>query len=224
MKIATWNIERPNIATKSRNQKILSLLQELDADILILTETNSIIDLGSSYSTFATHPLYLSNEPYYKEGENRTTIWTKYPAKNHFKTFDTFTSICTYLQTPFGDLSIYGTIIGIYGNRRANFKTDLDLQIADWKRISASGNMCIAGDFNISFGDNYYYTQEGRDKINVLFEELNITNLTASIPQNIDHIAISDSYMQGLQYKTAIWNDDKKLSDHIGICVSMSNA
>jgi len=42
MKIATWNIERPNKYSK-KNQAIIDCLQKVDADILILTETNEFI-------------------------------------------------------------------------------------------------------------------------------------------------------------------------------------
>ncbi len=52
MKIATWNLERPNDSSKSRNTKIIESLNEVDADILILTETNTIINPGSAYTPF----------------------------------------------------------------------------------------------------------------------------------------------------------------------------
>ena len=42
MKILTWNIERP----KKANQAILEKLAEYNADIVVLTETNTIINPG----------------------------------------------------------------------------------------------------------------------------------------------------------------------------------
>ena len=221
MKIATWNLERPNDSSKSRNANIIEELNEVDADILILTETNTIINPGSAYIPFATTSLKLLNQPYYKEGENRTTIWSKYPSNRFMETYDNFTSICIGIKTPFGDLNVYGTIIGIHGNRRESFNKDLDKQIVDWRRISQIGNICVAGDFNISFGDNYYYTKEGRQKINFIFDELKIENLTQQIPENIDHIAISSSFIQSNSSTLSIWNENKKLSDHIGVCLTI---
>jgi len=221
MKIATWNLERPNDSSKSRNTKIIESLNEVDADILILTETNTIINPGSAYTPFATTSLKLLNQPYYKKGVNRTTIWSKYPATRFSETYDGFTSICIGIKTPFGDLNVYGTIIGIHGNRRESFNKDLDKQIVDWRRFSQIGNICVAGDFNISFGDNYYYTKEGRQKINSTFEELKIENLTQHIPENIDHIAISSSFIKSKTLKTYVWNENKILSDHIGVCLTL---
>lgn len=219
MKIATWNVERPSDLSKTRNAKILEALKEVDADILILTETNSLINPGAEYSPFATTSLGLLDEPYYKDGENRTTIWSKYPANRYMQTYDSFTSICTGIRTPYGDLNVYGTIMGIHGNRRESFNVDLDRQLADWKRIRRIGDICIAGDYNLSFMDNYYYTKDGRQKINDSFEELQIKNLTEQIPENIDHIAVSTSFLKFAECKTMVWNEDKKLSDHIGVSV-----
>jgi len=51
--------------------------------------------------------------------------------------------------------------------------------------------MVIAGDFNIYFTDNYYYTKDGRDKLNKAFSEFGLLNLTAHMAQNIYHIVTS---------------------------------
>lgn len=49
MKIATWNIERPT-KTTNRIKRIIHSLQEVDPDILILTETNEAVNLGETYN------------------------------------------------------------------------------------------------------------------------------------------------------------------------------
>lgn len=46
MKIINWNVGRP---TKNKAKQIVEKFIELDADIVVLTETNSAIDLGSNY-------------------------------------------------------------------------------------------------------------------------------------------------------------------------------
>jgi endonuclease/exonuclease/phosphatase family metal-dependent hydrolase len=81
--------------------------------------------------------------------------------------------------------------------------------------------MIIAGDFNISFGDNYYYTKDGRDKLNAVFEELGMLNLTKGVAQNIDHIVISEGLVGGGKVDIETWNLEKKLSDHIGVVVEI---
>lgn len=217
MKIATWNLEQPNNATK-RNQAIIDCLEKIDADILILTETNEIIDFAGKYNYFHASKL---EESYYKDGERRVSIYSKFNAVQYFKTFRSDTSICIKFNISIGDLAVYGTVIGIHGNRRKSFIEDLDQQLSDFGKIAKSGNFCIAGDLNISFSDHYYYTKDGRQKLNSSFEELNLVNLTANIPQNIDHIIMSGTFICEKSVNIESWNQDNKLSDHIGVSVEL---
>ena len=55
MKIVTWNLER---LKNNQTEIILSKLTELDADILILTETDYRINLGDKYSSISTQNLF----------------------------------------------------------------------------------------------------------------------------------------------------------------------
>ncbi|MEY4875575.1 MAG: hypothetical protein RL708_724 [Bacteroidota bacterium] len=223
MKIATWNVER---LIKNKNQSVLDCLKIVDADILILTETSSVINPKNNYSAMAADELINDanvEKGYYKAGENRTTIWSKFPFTTQLKTYDNFTAVCNEIQTPLGKLIVYGTVIGIHGNRRESFKVDLEKQMTDWKTICEKGSICIAGDFNISFSDNYYFTNEGREKLNSFFSQNELINTTEKIPQNIDHIVISKSFLENKNYKVLpTWNDDKKLSDHIGVCIEIN--
>ncbi|WP_276977595.1 endonuclease/exonuclease/phosphatase family protein [Flavobacterium filum] len=218
MKIATWNLERPNKSTK-KNKEIIDSLVNVNADILILTETNELINFDDNYNYFHSSKLV---ENLYKDGERRVSIYSKYNSLGQYETFRNDTSICVKFKTPFGNLAVYGTIIGVYGNRHTSFMQDLNLQIADFEKISKTENLCIAGDFNISFSDNYYYTAEGRNKLNKTFANLNLRNLTENIAQNIDHIVLTKEFVGERLVKFETWNLDKKLSDHIGVAVDIS--
>ena len=74
MKIATWNIERP-----TKNDKkiplILDILKTVNADILILTETNEFLSLDNDYNCFHSTN---AKESFYTEGEKRVSIYSKY--------------------------------------------------------------------------------------------------------------------------------------------------
>jgi hypothetical protein len=224
LKIATWNLERPRPSSYVKNPQIIEELRRIGADILVLTETSSVIDLGSEYShSLASVPLPVSQ--YSGAGENRTTIWSKSSIKK-LKTYDSSVSVCGGIQTEYGNLAVYGTVIGIQGNREKSFLPHLEKQIADWERIGKSSDICIAGDFNISFCDPYYYTKTGRALISESFAKLQIKNLTAEITENIDHIAISDAFVKNAKCKNYEWNKEKKLrvprlSDHKGVCISL---
>lgn len=219
MKIATWNVARPTKNSK-RVPLILDHLKSVDADILILTETNEMLDLGNQYNFFhSTKP----QETFYTDGEKRVSIYSKYKSTGQIETFRSDTSICINFDTPLGNLAVYGTIIGINGNKRKNFITDLEEQLFDFERIAKTNNLCIGGDLNMTFTDNYYFTIDGRAKLNKAFDELSLTNLTADIPENIDHIILPNKFFNTKE-GVGTWNNpvDKKLSDHKGVFVTVS--
>jgi len=217
MKIATWNIERPG-KFSGKLKGITELLIAYNPDILVLTETNENVYLAENYKCFHTAAL---EQPYYKPGERRVSIYSKYDAIGVIKTFRDDTSICVKYDTPIGELAVYGTVIGIHGNRRKSFMEDLDSQIEDFESIGKNANLCICGDLNVSFSDNYYYTKEGRNKLVAVFEKMKLDNLTAGIRQNIDHIIIPESICCNCKIDTSTGNDDKKLSDHIMVGVEI---
>lgn len=217
MKISTWNIER--LKHKKRLDQIQEELNKIDGDILILTEADERVELPQYRHKVLTQPL---DEVTYGRTEYRTIIYSKYPLVGSKPTYDGKTAICPIFETPFGSLAVYGTIIGIHGNRRQSFNNDLREQLTDVNVISKETAMCIAGDFNISFSDNYYYTKHGRDGLNACFDRNKLINLTAELPEAIDHIVLSEDFVGNATVKLSEWNIDKHLSDHKGVCVELN--
>jgi endonuclease/exonuclease/phosphatase family metal-dependent hydrolase len=160
---------------------------------------------------------------YYKPSERRVTIHSKFKIIENHPTFSLETAICPEIETPLGNLLVYGTIIGIHGNRRESFKEDLAHQLSDFERY-AGNNLCIAGDFNMSFCDNYYFTDHGRTAMNQSFESNELVNLTSHLPEAIDHICISKTFLGDAAVdKTTEWNKDKTLSDHKGVSIEIQS-
>jgi len=217
VKIITWNLERPTEKSLKKNTAIIEQLKKLDADIVILTETNKCIDLSNEY-----HYLH-TTEPTgnYAKGEVRSTIISKYPFLEEYATYDLATSVCSSIETPLGVIIVYGTIVGIYGNREASFTPDLEKQIQDWNSLAKKGDLCIAGDLNMSFSDNIYYTKKGREMFLDAFEKLGLRNITAELPNNIDHIVISSDLIKNQTISYTTWFD-RALSDHQGVMISIS--
>lgn len=207
---------------KNSLQEILSACERVNADILVLTETDERIH-PSFRHCFQTENLTESTPVHYKPTENRVSIFTNYRCIKLHQTFDANTSLCAELETERGRLCVYGTIMGIEGNRRPSFTEDLRKQTADFKRLSAYGNaVCIIGDYNISFADNYYFTNDGRDTLLRSFTENHIQVLTGNVPECIDHVAVSRSFVGNANITIQEWNHNKKLSDHKGILVEIA--
>ena len=219
MKIATWNLERPTKNGK-KTPRILEELKKINADFLVLTETNTFIELGEDY--YVTHSTKDSQD-YFKEGERRVSVFSKYPITEDFESFRADTSVCVNLDTPKGGLIIYGTVIGNRGNKGFNFKEDLESQLLDFERLSINKNFCIAGDFNISFSDSYYTIKESRDKLKTIFQKLGFEILTEKLEENIDHIVLTKTFRSQSELKIGIWNEDKNLSDHKGVWIEIED-
>lgn len=219
MKIATWNLER---LIKRKNQQILDKLADINADILVLTETSSKIHLDN-YNCISTDslPSYFDNQKY-DVGENRVSIWTKYKTTTRHKTFDSFTTVCTDIETPFGLLTVYGSIIGVFANRQPRFDNDLNGQLTDFDKIFTGRQVCIAGDLNVTFSGRAWPSHKARQALNDSFLKLGLTNTTANIDGTVDHIVLSNCFIDNKQLQIDTWNADKKLSDHVGHLLTLT--
>jgi endonuclease/exonuclease/phosphatase family metal-dependent hydrolase len=219
MRIATWNVERLKHHVKT--DVMLRNVEETNADILVLTETDR--RFVPNYPYVCHSPLLREIRPdYYRETENRVSIYSRFPVIKEYKTYDRYTAICVELLTDRGYLLAYGTIMGILGNREASFNQDLEMQMNDIRRLSMEGHsLCVIGDYNLSLGDNYYYTKYGRNLVWRTFRNCEIDILTQDVPECIDRISVSKGFA-GEKAAVAEWNKDKSLSDHKGIVVEIN--
>jgi exonuclease III len=219
MRIATWNLQR---LEKRKNQQIIDKLVDINADILVLTETSSIIQL-ENYTYFSTDPLttYFDNIKY-ESGENRVSILTKYKTTTQHKTFDRFTTVSTDIETPFGLLTVYGSIIGVFANRQPRFDNDLNGQLADFEKIFPGGQVCFTGDLNVTFSGRPWPSNKARQTLVDAFKNYGLTNTTANIADTVDHIVLSNDFLENKHLEIDTWNTDKKLSDHVGHLLTLT--
>jgi len=57
LRIATWNLERPQALDDPRVAILRQQLQQIDADVLILTETHTDVAPGREYEPSASQPI-----------------------------------------------------------------------------------------------------------------------------------------------------------------------
>jgi endonuclease/exonuclease/phosphatase family metal-dependent hydrolase len=223
MKIINWNVGRPS---KTKSKLILDKLDELNGDIVILTETNSSIKPKGNQNLVATnhqpHDFDGNLKVPYKPDENRTSIWTKYPVTNKYKTYDGFTSVCADIATPHGQLTVFATIIGVFNGLRPRFHHDLQGQLLDFDTIFPGKQVAVIGDYNITFTGRAYPSHATRQTLNQTFDKHNLTNLTGTILNAVDHIAISSDFIKNKTITLDTWNLDKKISDHIGFAATIT--
>ena len=110
MRIATWNLERPKPRQLDKIEALQARMRAVDADVWILTETNSCVSPGSEYRCFESPKL--TGPERYAIGENRTTIWSRLPmGQEPVETHDPETAVCAEVRHGGSLFLIYGTII-----------------------------------------------------------------------------------------------------------------
>ena len=188
-KISTWNLERPRPNTKKTGLAIEKIFEE-NSDIIVLTETSNAVDLSSTY------PYSISTKPYERTPtEQWVTIWSKWQIVEQLKTVDNQRTVCGIVESPFGKIILYGTIVpyhmaGVSGVRygNLNYKTweyhekDLYAQSENWLELRKSNEnlpLIVAGDFNQTrFNGIGYGTKKIRKVLTQILKELEMNCVT----------------------------------------------
>lgn len=220
MRIATWNID----LMKHGADKIQTACEHIQADILVLTESDDRVQLNYEHCFHTPTPPDIEGTRFgvirYAPTEHRVSILTDYPCLRKYITADPYTSLCVELETERGLLLVYGTIIGSY-DVTTIFPQDLARQIPDFQKLAAVGkDLCVCGDFNCCFSGQCWPSKLGKETLLQSFSQNHLKLLTQHQPECVDHIAISEPFVSGVDVHVEEWNLDRKVSDHKGIAVS----
>jgi endonuclease/exonuclease/phosphatase family metal-dependent hydrolase len=241
VRIATWNLERPKQNGWVKNQRCLDKIREIDADVWVLTETNAAIAIPSDYEAVAS----ASVSGYHAVGENLSTIWSRWKVLRSIPTFDPIWAVCAEVDSPFGAMIIYGTVI-TYANdkgisdtakRWEEHRRSIRQHHEDWLRIQKqypNHLMCIAGDFNQSRDNSGWYEEkESVELLSTALHDLSVVCVTEENLQTkglsrstVDHICLSES-LQSYKVGVGAWEgttpENKKMSDHNGMFVDLQH-
>ncbi len=231
-KIANWNLERPKPKTE-KTKLAIEKIKEINADIIVLTETSTAVDL------FEIYPYKISTLSFERTpNEQWVTIWSKWKIIKQIETFDNHRTVCGVIKSPFGNVTIFGTIIpyhqaGVSGARYGNLnykaweyhEKDLYAQSENWKEImqAEQNPMFIIGDFNQSrFNNRGYGTNKVRQILTEILSNLDLKCVTEidfsqkyltkdpkkeKVRNNIDHICISNQLIRHMgKYEVGAWN------------------
>jgi hypothetical protein len=209
MRIATWNLERPKARQLEKIEALQARMRAIDADVWILTETNSCVSPGSEYRCVESPKL--TGPERYATGENRTTIWSRLPmGREPIKTHDPETAVCAEIEHGGSLFLIYGTIIPYHaaGTRypyrfegaevegkkawELHYKSIAN-HAADWRRLRKHfpmHHLVVAGDFNQNRdGRRWYGTEKGRKDLG---DALAVADLDCATKGAIKPIAEDD--------------------------------
>jgi exonuclease III len=236
-KIANWNLQRPKSKT-SKTKLAIDKIYEVNADIIVLTETSEAVNLSELY------PFHISTLSYERTPEeNWVTIWSKWEITKKIETFDNYRTVSGIINTPFGDILIFGTIIpyhnaGVSGVRYGNLnykiweyhEKDLYTQSQNWETLIETENLplFVIGDFNQSrFNNKGYGTHKVRQILSDILNNLDLKCLTeldfslkhltadpikGKIRNNVDHICISNKLVNKMKkYEVSAWDQFTEL-------------
>lgn len=243
LRIATWNVERPNPSECLRSDRLLDAIKTVRADIWILTETNMSLCPGSNFSAVTTEEA----DPTHKPSETWVAIWSHFPIERVARTTDP-SRACAARIVPNNSrpLVVYGTVLpwlgstwqGIPAAGGAAFSAALTAQCADWVSLQGAHLDCdfvLAGDLNQDLGTSHYYgSRKNRAALQSAIATAGLQCLTSAdldpVPKHapgnasIDHICVSKGL--SLAGSPISWpmteKPPKNLSDHFGVCVELS--
>lgn len=233
MKVGTLNIDW-FLKSKSTKKLIIDRIIEQDFDFLIVTENSEDFTFSENY--FAYHsdripldkPFEFLDYRIYLKGKQaiRTSIYSKYPSVVKNPVQDSFTSVCHTFIVNEQPITIYGTIVGTWGIRYQKdlAKKELLNFIKDSESFSHYENFIVAGDFNTSFIvlENREMAQiNSRSVLKLQTDRCKSTIITENIPQNIDHVFISNN-LKCNEVKTFILEEELKDNYHKGITAVIS--
>jgi len=225
MRIATWNLERPTARKLKKVEALQARMRMIDADVWILTETNSCVSPGSEYQCLESLPITGSER--YASGENRTTIWSRLPmGREPIRTHDPETAVCAEIKHGGSLFLIYGTIIPYHA--------------ADWLRLRKKfpgHHLVVAGDLNQNRdGRRWYGTKKGRKDLGDALAGVNLDCATEGaikpikegdlVNPTVDHICL-DKDLATLFTDVRGWPAGetaagKRLTDHTGVYVDVA--
>lgn len=232
-RIATWNIERPKLGVKL--SRAMTKLNEVDADLLVLTESTKHVHLNS-------YPFQIHSETRAELPDDYwASIYSKWKIREQISTFEPHRTVCCLVDAPFGEIIIYAGIIpyqmagtggGKYGDLGYKpwqlHKEDILSQQKDWNRIKnehPNVPIFVLGDFNQTRDPlpGGYGTKECRQLLTDALLSNDLACLTEMDfggeklidpdPRNgimkriVDHICVSNSLTKELDgYKIGAWN------------------
>lgn len=160
MRIGTWNVE---YARGSRNSDRLNLLKSKDADILVLTETHSDLDLSKTHVALMSEKRPKLENQKVHDGSTWVTIWSRFPLVRKINVPDSRRMVAAVFDTSIGLLALAGVVLPwhddigdepgsqippLWDEHRRVLRDQMKVLMTTMSAESGGCRRVIAGDFN----------------------------------------------------------------------------
>jgi hypothetical protein len=242
--IATWNLERPRLASWKKLPAIRAQIATVAADLWVLTESRTTISPGDRFLAVHSPP-----DPFrdLDSDERWCSVWSRWPM-TRIATRDTPWSAAALVRSPLGDLIVYGTVLPYHaeparasgvGNRQwGEFFREVQLQAEDWEHLRRDFPgipLAVAGDLNQNLdGARWYGTKSTRQALLDALRGADLRCVTAEdmvasgkLRRNhlVDHVCVTgDLNRESLMCWEPVASDRTRMSDHPGVLVRLARS
>lgn len=239
VRVATWNLERVSPRSWRKLPAQRAVMEEVDADLWVLTETRTGVAPGEGFHALHCPP---RDSGYHAEDERMVSIWSRWPIKPTSVAPRARGAVSGLIHTPAGQLAVFGSVIP-YANAKGPDGTsrmweehyaEIERLAEEWMALSASTPLVVAGDLNQDRdGSGRYGTKKGRTILTDAFAAAGLMCLTEAdmvaagqLARHhlIDHIAVSETlgHRAGpVECWEPLNGDGVRMSDHPGVAVSL---
>lgn len=239
MRIATWNLQSDKKLTEEREALFQKAMQEIDADVWVITESWTNRCLISGYSLVSQ-----SCEASDIERHRRwVAIWSRLDSEPLEVKHQPDRMACGRItNSGQQDVVVIGTVLPWQFDRlwpySDGFSRALNIQTAEWRRLSDESEGCdfvVAGDFNQALPHQRYYgSRQNETALNNVMETLDLpcptvgNDLLTGKPR-IDHIVVRrDGLESPVVLKAGGWQvpniDGKQITDHSGVYIDLASS
>jgi exonuclease III len=236
--IGTWNVE---YARNARNMDRLAMMSAYPADIWILTETHTSLDLSSTHTPYKSDPRPIVRNV--DAGSTWVTIWSRFKLIDRIEVPDSHRQVAAIFDTPAGRLAVAGVVLpwlsdtGDQPSEPPPKGWEEHRRVAKYQLPKLLENLfaakncrhVLAGDFNTVLAQpGYCAGHDGIDSMNAVLVSKGLATHTAHIPylnsppyqKLIDHVCSDLGQAQAIT--TWVGDDGRKpnMSDHPGVVVS----
>jgi exonuclease III len=237
VRIGTWNLDHAR--AQKHDAARLQILREVDADVLVLTETNDRVALPG-YSAVHSAP-----RPNAAPGGRWVTVWSRLPVIEPVEVADSNRACAARLSTTSGEAIIFGVVVPWHADVGEPAKVPRPRAWEEhhrawpkfgeeWSKLRRKwpeAPLFVAGDLNISLGGpRYYGTSNGRRLFAGALEAAGLRCATEfeHVPEGalmypaIDHILVPEHTKSSV---VGAWEgrlQGLRLSDHSGLVVEVA--
>lgn len=240
-RVATWNLERPQLREVSRRARLREAMAAINADIWVLTESHDVVTADLGFHVHASSTPDRSGEA----GERWVTLASRFPVEPLATTDEARTAAALIRPPSTPPIIVFGSVLPWLGSPWQHapaadgvaFAAALDVQLADWRRLQSAtpdAAFVLAGDLNQDLAARHVYgSRRNRAALEAALAKAALRCLSGGaddpVPQHaperasIDHICVDARLTPAGPLRS--WPREpappRALSDHFGLVAEL---